>query len=75
MTDALKHARRLRQCALKALKLAQDSPSPEAARHYRLIFQHYTALARLAESDKEVEQEHSQAQEHNYARDALKAAS
>jgi hypothetical protein len=52
MSDALKHARRLRQYALKALKLAQASPSPEEARHYRLIARHYAALARLAESER-----------------------
>lgn len=69
MSDALKHARRLRQCALKALKLAQESASPEIARHYRLISQHYAALARLAETGRRVEREHS------YARDVMKAAS
>jgi hypothetical protein len=52
MIDALRHARRLRQCALRSLKLADHSPTREVARHYRLISQHYAALARLAESGK-----------------------
>jgi|GEM_PF-6794559 hypothetical protein len=52
MIDALRHARRLRQCALKSLRLADLSPTREVARHYRLISQHYAALARLAESGK-----------------------
>ncbi len=71
MSDALKHARRLRQCAFKALKLAQESASPEISRHYRLISQHYAALARLAEGS----QHPGPARERSYARDVLKAAS
>ena len=71
MSDALKHARRLRQRAFKALKLAQESTSPEIARHYRLISQHYAALARLAEGTRHPDQTH----EHSFTRDALKAAS
>ncbi len=69
MSDALKHARRLRQCAFKALKLARESASPEISRHYRLIAQHYAALARLAEGNPHPGRERS------YARDVLKAAS
>jgi hypothetical protein len=54
MPDALRLARRLRQCALKALNLADNSPSREVARHYYLISRHYTALAQLAESGEYV---------------------
>lgn len=80
MSDALKHARRLRQCAFKALKLAQESASPEIARHYRLISQHYAALARLAEGHKDLDKDlhearPDEARERAYARDVLKAAS
>ncbi|HUC50100.1 MAG TPA: hypothetical protein VMA30_11995 [Xanthobacteraceae bacterium] len=71
MDDALRHARRLRQHALKAFRLAQNSQSAEVARHYRLIANHYAALARLAETGKHLEQP----PEHSYARDVLKAAS
>jgi hypothetical protein len=71
MSDALRHARRLRQCALKALKLAQDSPSREVARRYRLISRHYAALARLAESGKHVER----AGKRSHARDGVQAIS
>jgi hypothetical protein len=71
MNDALRHARRLRQHALKAFRLAQNSQSPEVARHYRLIASHYAALARLAETGKPLEQ----APERGYTRDVLKAAS
>lgn len=49
MFDALMRARRLRRCALKSLQFADRSASAEVARHYRLIFQHYVALARLVE--------------------------
>ena len=56
MPDALQLARRLRQCALKALNLADNSPTREVARHYQLIYRHYTALAQLAESGEYVGQ-------------------
>jgi hypothetical protein len=55
MPDALRLARRLRQCALKSLNLACSSPSREVARHYQLISRHYTALAQLAESGEYIE--------------------
>jgi hypothetical protein len=54
MPDALWLARRLRQCALKSLKLAENSRSREVARHYQIISRHYTELARLAESGEYV---------------------
>jgi len=56
MPDALRLARRLRQCALKSLNLAYHSPSREVARHYQSISRHYTALAQLAESGEYVDQ-------------------
>ena len=56
MPDALRLARRLRQCALKSLNLACNSPSREVARHYQSISRHYTALAQLAESGEYVDQ-------------------
>jgi hypothetical protein len=49
MFDALLRARRLRRRALKSQQLADESPSPEVAKHYHLISHHYLALARLVE--------------------------
>jgi hypothetical protein len=49
MFDALLRARRLRRYALKSQQLADESPSLEVAKHYRLISNHYLALARLVE--------------------------
>jgi hypothetical protein len=49
MFDALLRARRLRRYALKSQQLADESPSHEVAKHYRLISNHYLALARLVE--------------------------
>jgi hypothetical protein len=54
MPDALWLARRLRQCALKSSKLAENSRSREVARHYQIISRHYTELAQLAESGEYV---------------------
>jgi hypothetical protein len=38
------------------LNLADNSPTREVARHYQLIYRHYTALAQLAESGEYVGQ-------------------
>jgi hypothetical protein len=56
MFDALLRARRLRRCALKSKQLADESPSSEVAKHYRLIGRHYMALARLVEQGQYPEQ-------------------
>lgn len=59
MFDTLWRARRLRRCALKSQQLANESPSCEVAKHYRLIAQHYMALARLVELGQYPEQSHN----------------
>jgi hypothetical protein len=58
MFDALLRARRLRRCSLKSQKLADESLSPEVAKHYRLISHHYLALARLVEQGQYPEKSH-----------------
>jgi hypothetical protein len=60
MFDALIRARRFRRCALKSQKLADESPSHEVAKRYRLIGQHYLALARLVEEGQYPEQSREQ---------------
>ena len=58
MFDALLRARRLRRCALKSQQLANETPSCQVAKHYRLIAQHYMALARLVELGQYPEPSH-----------------